>query len=73
MLIVDDNDDVNWKGFDCDIDNENCCSYDGDFEKTIVFTTFDDIDKETQPLGSKRIVFDCSQAVNKIAVVRKPK
>ena len=48
LLIVDDNDDVNWKGFACDMDNENCCSYDGDFEKTIVLTTFDDIDKETQ-------------------------
>ena len=56
-MIVDDNDDVNWKGFDCDIDNENCCSYDGDFEKIIVLTTFDDIDRETQPLGSKTIVF----------------
>ena len=40
------------------MDNENCCSYDGDFEKTIVLTTFDDIDKETQPLGSKQIVFE---------------
>ena len=40
------------------MDNENCCSYDGDFEKTIVLTTFDDIDKETQPLGSERIVFE---------------
>ena len=58
MLNVDDNDDVNWKGFACDIDNEEWCSYDGDFEKTIVFTTFDDIDKETQPLGSKPIVFE---------------
>ena len=40
------------------MDNENCCSCDGDFEKTIVLTTFDDIDKETQPLGSKQIVFE---------------
>ena len=40
------------------MDNENCCTYDGDFEKTIVLTTFDDIDKETQPLGSKQIVFE---------------
>ena len=38
----------------CDVDHENCCSYGGDFEKTIVFTTFDDIDKETQnPLEVK--------------------
>ena len=40
------------------MDNENCCTSDGDFEKAIVLTTFDDIDKETQPLGSKRIVFE---------------
>ena len=40
------------------MDNENCCTSDGDFEKTIVLTTFDDIDKETQPLGSERIVFE---------------
>ena len=46
LLIVDDNYDV-WKGFACDIDNEDCCSYDGDFEKIILLTTFDDIDKET--------------------------
>ena len=58
ILIVDDNDDVYWKGFAFDIDNENSCSYDGDFEKIIVLTTFDDIDRETQPLGSKRIVFE---------------
>ena len=51
LLIIDDDDDVDWKGFACDVDNENCCSYDGDFEKIIVLTTFDDIDRETQPLG----------------------
>ena len=42
----------------CDVDHENCCSYDGDFEKTIVLTIFDDIDRETQPVGSKPIVFE---------------
>ena len=31
----------------CDVYHDNCCSYDGDFEKTIgiVLTTFDDIDR----------------------------
>ena len=58
LLIIDDDDDVDWKGFACDVDNENCCSYDGDFEKTIVLTIFDDIDRETQPVGSKPIVFE---------------
>ena len=31
----------------CDVYHDNCCSYDGDFEKIILLTTFDDIDKET--------------------------
>ena len=42
----------------CDVYHDNCCSSDGDFEKTIVLTIFDDIDRETQPLGSKPIVFE---------------
>ena len=42
----------------CDVYHDNCCSSDGDFEKTIVLTIFDDIDREAQPLGSKSIVFE---------------